>query len=77
MRMWMVDPKIMCRKHLLGEHLELHMLAGCINNCPFDIKKVAKGEIRCSTVNYDNEKESFYKEILSGFLMSMEEQGYL
>ena len=28
MRMWMVDPKIMCRKHLLGEHVELHMLVG-------------------------------------------------
>lgn len=25
MRMWMVDPKIMCRQHLLGEHLETHM----------------------------------------------------
>jgi len=24
MRMWMVDPKKMCRKHLLGEHGELH-----------------------------------------------------
>ena len=31
MRMWMVDPKIMCRKHLLGEHLELHMFVGTIN----------------------------------------------
>lgn len=30
MRMWMVEPKIMCRKHLLGEHVELHMLAGSI-----------------------------------------------
>lgn len=30
MRMWMVDPKIMCRKHLLGEHVELHMLIGTI-----------------------------------------------
>ena len=28
MRMWMVDPTIMCRKHLLGEHLELHMMVG-------------------------------------------------
>ena len=28
MRMWMVDPKIMCRKHLLGEHVELHMMVG-------------------------------------------------
>lgn len=30
MRMWMVDPRGMCRKHLLGEHVELHMLQGSI-----------------------------------------------
>ena len=24
MRMWMCDPSILCRKHLLGEHLEIH-----------------------------------------------------
>lgn len=30
MRMWMVDPKIMCRQHLLGEHVECHMLAGTL-----------------------------------------------
>lgn len=30
MRMWMVDPRLMCRKHLLGEHVELHMIAGTI-----------------------------------------------
>lgn len=28
MRMWMVNPKIMCRQHLLGEHVECHMFAG-------------------------------------------------
>lgn len=31
MRMWNVEPKIICRKHLLGEHVELHMLVGSIN----------------------------------------------
>lgn len=31
MRMWMVDPSLMCRKHLLGEHVELHMIVGSIN----------------------------------------------
>ena len=31
MRMWNVDPSIMCRKHLLGEHVELHMFVGTIN----------------------------------------------
>lgn len=24
MRMWMINPKILCRKHLLGEHGEIH-----------------------------------------------------
>lgn len=28
MRMWVVNPKILCRKHLLGEHVELHMATG-------------------------------------------------
>jgi hypothetical protein len=28
--MWMVDPMIMCRQHLLGEHVELHMLVGTL-----------------------------------------------
>lgn len=31
MRMWMVDPRVMCRRHLLGEHVELHMFVGHIN----------------------------------------------
>lgn len=30
MRMWMVDPKLLCRKHLLGEHVETHMFVGTI-----------------------------------------------
>lgn len=30
MRMWMIAPVFLCRKHLLGEHNELHMLAGSI-----------------------------------------------
>ena len=29
MRMWKVNPKVMCRQHLLGEHLEMHMFKGC------------------------------------------------
>ena len=30
MRMWMTDPAIMCRQHLLGEHVELHMFLGSL-----------------------------------------------
>ncbi|NIW09756.1 MAG: hypothetical protein GWN33_03940 [Gammaproteobacteria bacterium] len=27
----MVDPRIMCRQHLLGEHAEIHMFVGTIS----------------------------------------------
>lgn len=30
MRMWMVAPEKMCRNHLMGEHVEIHMLLGSI-----------------------------------------------
>ncbi len=30
MRMWMIDPKFLCQKHLCGEHLEHHMFIGII-----------------------------------------------
>lgn len=32
MRMWKVPPEVMCRKHLLGEHVEMHMFAGSIRH---------------------------------------------
>lgn len=41
MRMWMVDPKILCRKHLLGEHNETHAFLGIIKR-----KRKASGYIR-------------------------------
>jgi hypothetical protein len=28
MRMWGVDPVVMCNQHLLGEHFEMHMFVG-------------------------------------------------
>ena len=31
MRMWLVDPRLMCSQHLLGEHVEIHMLVGSLN----------------------------------------------
>lgn len=30
MRMWMVDPTLLCNQHLLGEHVETHMFLGTI-----------------------------------------------
>ena len=31
MRMWNVNPELMCRNHLLGEHVECHMFVGTLN----------------------------------------------
>jgi hypothetical protein len=28
--MWMINPQIMCRNHLFGEHLEIHMFLGTL-----------------------------------------------
>lgn len=30
MRQWHVDPSLLCDQHLLGEHVEHHMFAGCL-----------------------------------------------
>lgn len=32
MRMWNINPKLLCKQHLLGEHLEMHMFMGCIRS---------------------------------------------
>jgi hypothetical protein len=31
MRMWMVDPKILCQKHLFGEHTDCHLFLSYLN----------------------------------------------
>jgi hypothetical protein len=49
MRMWMVDPKIMCRQHLLGEHVEIHMFIGTINR-----KKSIKGYLEKGLLEIHN-----------------------
>lgn len=30
MRQWFLPPELLCRKHLLGEHVEIHMFEGTI-----------------------------------------------
>jgi len=30
MRMWGIDPTLLCDRHLLGEHVEMHMFIGTI-----------------------------------------------
>ena len=33
MRMWNISPEFLCNKHLLGEHVEMHMFFGTLNLC--------------------------------------------
>ena len=61
MRMWMVNPRIMCRQHLLGEHAEIHMFIGTINR-----KKSVKGYLEkglLETHNLYNRHEELVKEM--------------
>lgn len=44
-RMWMVNPKIMCRQHLLGEHKEIHQLIGSLENGRSVKGHIDKGQI--------------------------------
>jgi hypothetical protein len=44
-RMWMVDPRIMCRQHLLGEHAEVHMIAANIG-----LGRSIEGYIRANAI---------------------------
>jgi len=52
MRMWNVPTRMMCRQHLLGEHLEMHMFMGSIK----DGKKL-DGFIRNGLVELENVKK--------------------
>ena len=51
MRMWMIDPKLMCNQHLLGEHVELHMFVGTIR-----MGKKLGGYVRNKLVEVQNIK---------------------
>jgi len=54
-RMWLVDPRNLCRDHLLGEHNELHKLVGGIRNHPHGEAiadgQAAEGNIDTALIN--------------------------
>jgi hypothetical protein len=66
MRQWLVDPKIMCKQHLLGEHCEHHMMVGAIKK-----KKQFDGYIAKNCVELTSLKER-HDEIVQ----EMERRGY-
>jgi hypothetical protein len=57
----MVNPRIMCRQHLLGEHAEIHMFIGTINQ-----EKPVKGYLEKGLLevhNLYNRHEELVKEM--------------
>ncbi|MEM4152548.1 MAG: pyrimidine dimer DNA glycosylase/endonuclease V [Candidatus Pacearchaeota archaeon] len=66
-RMWMVDPRKMCRKHLLGEHKEIHQLVGSLKKNKSIKGYIDKGLIE--THNIEKRHEELVKE--------MKRRGYL
>lgn len=82
MRMWMIEPKLMCRKHLLGEHLELHMilesmrkgkkLKGFFDNRIIEPKAIYERHIviteEMMNRNYRHKTEILYKDFTFVFI---------
>lgn len=64
--MWNVTPTIMCRNHLLGEHVELHMIVECIIR-----NKSIQGFI-----NHNLIEPSHIKERHNQLVFEMEKRGY-
>lgn len=56
MRMWMVDPRKMCSQHLLGEHVELHMLVGSLRKGTSLAGFVSNGLIEVHSVRARHEQ---------------------
>lgn len=60
-RMWMCQPEILCRKHLLGEHNELHKLAGSLVK-----KRSITGYVQNNCVEV-TAIEKRHRELIAGF----------
>ena len=50
MRLWMVNPSILCRKHLLGEHCESHMYVGTIKKGKSILGFIDKGLVEVHNI---------------------------
>lgn len=55
-RMWGVDPQLLCRQHLLGEHNELHKLVGSIQAGHSIDGYVDRGQIDTSLIQARHEE---------------------
>jgi len=48
--MWLVNPKKLCRQHLLGEHKEVHQLVGSLRKSRSIQGHIEKGQIEIHNI---------------------------
>jgi len=61
-RMWLVNPKKLCRQHLLGEHKELHQLVGSLRKGKSVKGHIEKGQVEIHSI------EKRHKELVKEML---------
>ena len=54
--MWNVNPKKMCTRHLLGEHVELHMIVGSLNKGRNLKGHIEKGQLEIHNIKKRHEQ---------------------
>jgi len=62
MRMWMINPKLMCRKHLLGEHGELHKFIPSFKK-KFKVDKRLSPIVQIELSSYEKRHKELVKEM--------------
>ncbi len=50
MRMWCIDPAHLCRRHLGGAHVELHMMAGAIRRGKSIAGHISRGQMQTDRI---------------------------
>lgn len=86
MRMWKVAPELLCRKHLLGEHVEMHMFIGTlrkgisvrgyVDTGLVELQNIVKrhDELAAEMVSrgYNHFSPLFYRKKISGGIVDVE-----
>jgi len=61
--MWMIDPKLLCRQHLLGEHSELHKFIPSFNK-KYKINNRVSPVVQIELSNYEKRHNDLAAEML-------------
>ena len=64
MRMWMIEPKLLCNKHLLGEHGELHKFIPSFNK-KHRIDNRVSPVVQIELTSYQSRHDDLAEEMLS------------